>query len=160
MPIQPIGKPTSRRLTGIDNETPDAAINPPKQTNEQKIAAIRSKAQAVVDAKAAKATEAAEAAIVLANRAAAKAEEEAKAQKALTKNEVKKGKAKKATKVKKESTVEQIWIADPEVIKETSFEQLLSAYRSQCERYNIEPKVYNDGDKDLLIQQLSCEFTG
>ena len=156
-PIQPIGKAIGHKLSGIDNETPDAAINPPKQTNEQKIASIRAKAQVVADAKAEKASKAADAAIVMANRAAAKAEDEAKAQKALTESEAKKKPASSAE-PKKESTVEQIWIHDPASLKDVKFAQLLSGYRTECEKFDIEPKVFNEGDKNLLIKQLSSQW--
>jgi len=156
-PIQPIGKSTSRKLAGIDNETPDAAMNPPKQTEQQKIAAIREQAQSVANAKAVKAQATADKAQSVANDKATIAEDEAKAQKALKKVE----KAKEPV-VKKENTVQQIWIADPELLKTHSFEQLLSLYRSVCAEQ--EPKlvpekfVKKDGGKEKLIAQLSKDY--
>jgi len=119
-PIQPIGKTSAKKLAAIDNETPDAAMNPPKISDEQKLVNIRKQAQAKAAKKAEKAQKAADKAQEIANAKAAEAEEEVKAQEALEKVE---GAGTKSP--KKESTVQQIWVCDPEVIKDHSFEQLL-----------------------------------
>ena len=153
-PIQPIGRVVGHKLSGIDNETPDAAITPPKLSEEQRIANIRAAAQKVKDAKADKAQKEADKAQEIADAKARIAEEEAAAQDALKRAEVASA---KVVESKSAETVQQIWTADPDIIKDVPFEQLYSSYRTQCERYNITPEKFDD-DKELLILQLSADF--
>jgi len=150
-PIQPIGRATGQKLSGIENETPDAAMTPPKLSEEQKVANIRAATQKVKDGQAAKAQEVADKAQAEADAKAKVAEDEAKAQEVL-----KNGKP-ATTEPKKESTVQQIWTADPELIKDVPFEQLYSQYRSRCDKCGLTPEQFDD-DKELLIMQLSADF--
>jgi hypothetical protein len=160
MPIQPIRKAVGNKLAAVENETPDAAINPPKQSQEQKVAAARQASQSVKDAKASKAQKDADKAQKVADDAAGIATEEKAAQEVLKASEDKAAEETKETNTEapaKESTVETIWNCDPEAIKKHSFEQLLSAYRTECDKFKIEPEKFSD--KKLLIAKLSSQFT-
>lgn len=159
-PIQPIRKPTSMRLTNVENETPDAAISPPKQTDKQKIEAIRENAINAQTAKATKATAEAAAAVKIAIAAAKASDEETEAiEEMVAEDDAKAAEdASKAPEEKKVSTVENIWICNPEDIKDFEMSRLFSIYRTVCTDNNIEPKKFGDDDKGLLIAEMSSQF--
>lgn len=143
-----------KELASIPRTTPDAALHPPKVTSEERTRKLKNaallkrknaekKARENADKEKGKAAEATK---------AVKEEEEAQAKlkeaEALT--------PPTPAPVKTESTVQQIWICDPEQIKDRSMVDLLAAHRTQCVEYNLPVEVFTD--KALLIAKLCSEF--
>jgi hypothetical protein len=142
-------------LVSIPSTTPDAAVFPPIVSEKEKKAA-RKKATLLKKEKAkAKAVKKAAKADAAATKAAEVVAEEEEAQAKLTEAELD-APVVSAVNAKPESTVEQIWTCDPKRIKDMSFENLLSQYRSQCVLYGIVPEKFET--KKLLIAKLSSEY--
>jgi len=152
--------PKGKMLASIPGTTPDAAIHPPHLSAEQKAensrqANVDKKQSALSNAEKKAAKEAEKAAKA---EAALKEEQEAKAalEAAEAEDAEETAKAAEAEASEEESTVERIWVCNPETIKDVKFEILLSEYRTQCDKFNIEPEKFDD--KELLIAKLSSEY--
>jgi hypothetical protein len=51
---------------------------------------------------------------------------------------------------------DKVWDADPEAIKDTSMDHLLTAYRTRCEEFNITLEHFDN--VELLREKLSSQF--
>ena len=50
-----------------------------------------------------------------------------------------------------------VWDLDPDTVKDTPMEQLMSLYLDRCIEFKIEPENFED--RDLLVAKLCSEFT-
>ena len=148
-PITTITVPKGKSLVGLTSSTPDAAIHPPKLSEADQLDVTR---QAIIDRKVA-ATKVAQKAVDKAtekvNKAKVAQAEEAEAQANMPV-------VVPVVASPKNSSVEKVWDADPEIIKDLAHEQLLSIYLDQCIAFNIEPEEFDS--IELLRAQLSSQF--
>ena len=157
-PIQPIGKVTGRKLSAIEDNTPDAAKNPPRKTHEQIVAEGRSQATAQADLKASQEQVKADKAQAKADTAKDTATEEAKATETLKEADKKDGfqagiKQVPATAAK---SVQRIWVYDPATLQNLDVQLLLDTYIKRCTEFKLEPIQINT--KKELIAKLSSDF--
>lgn len=144
--FRPVGASQARRLSTIERNTPDMAINPPKKTEAAKkaerfAANERRREDSVVKAEAATAkAEGVEA------KAKAELAEEVEAQEAI----------KKDAPVVVTQGADCVWTMNPVKCEEMEIQQLASIYLDKCKKHGKEVK--NMVSKEALVAQLSSEF--
>jgi len=155
-PVNVMGGSKGKLLASIANTVPAAALNPPKLSPEDKERNARAAAVKAKEDKKTQAIKSAEKAADKVEKATTDLEEEKAAQEVLSEIEDATADSTPDTPDKPKSTIQQIWVADPEKIKGMKYEQLNSIYRTQCQEYNI--PLEQISSKKLLIEKLSSQF--
>ena len=162
VPVSVISEAKGVPLASINATVPSAALHPPVLSAKDQMKKAKEDAMVRAKARESKALKTAAEAAEKAQKASDLVIEEATAATVLSEDEeiqklIDEDEVKKVDN-KKESTVENIWICDPDDIRDLPFSELLTAYRTVCNDNNIELKEFGEGDKGLLIEELSSQF--
>jgi hypothetical protein len=151
---------------GLEQETPDASLNPPKVSEAQKLANAEASKKANAEAAAAQKIEDAKAK----DAGAVTEADEKKLRSKITEltgkipaancsiaTLVKKlNKANQAVANRTKGATDPIWIANPEAIKDLPTERLIDLYKQTCEQYGFDVKTFEKDDD--IRAQLSADY--